>query len=244
MTQNNHIKIHTRAPVSEPSAPQKKRPVLTFPHLSPGKVLPKRSRLPLRKAARSEAGGSRLTFGERLIRNSAVACALLLSLMAARNIDRPWSNRLTQSIRSAVTMQIDWDEGLGKLRFVRALMPDAALVFLNLSDGEGLKTPVEGTLAHSFSEDQPWLEYRCETGSPVLAAQSGTITAAGQGAGGDWIILVQHEEGESMYGYLTSAALQVGQEVEKGGVLGQSSERLYFEWREAGSSVDPSQRLN
>ena len=185
----------------------------------------------------------RLTFGERLIRNSAVACALLLTLMAVRNIDAPWSNRLTQSIRSAVSMRVDWDHTIGRLSFVRALMPDTALVFLNMGEGDALARPVEGTLSHAFSADQPWQEYACEADSPVSCAQAGTVTAVGRGAGSDYIVLVSHEGGESVYGYLASAGVQEGQQVEKGQELGKSSERLYFEWREEGQSVDPADRL-
>lgn len=192
------------------------------------------------RAARS---GPHLTFGERLIRNSAVACALLLTLMAVRNVDKPWSNRLTESIRSAVSMRVDWDNTLGRLSFVRALMPDSALVFLNLSDGETLCAPVEGVLRHAYSADQPWLEYACEADTPVRAAQAGTVRAVGRGAGEDYIVLLEHEQGESVYGYLASTGLQEGQQVNRGDELGKSSQRLYFEWREAGQSVDPGPRL-
>ena len=108
---------------------------------------------------------------------TAVACALLLTLMAVRNIDAPWSNRLTQSIRSAVSMRVDWDHTIGRLSFVRALMPDTALVFLNMGEGDALARPVEGTLSHAFSADQPWQEYACEADSPVSCAAAGTVTA-------------------------------------------------------------------
>ena len=155
----------------------------------------------------------------------------------------PWSNRLTQSIRSAVSMRVDWDHTIGRLSFVRALMPDTALVFLNMGEGDALARPVEGTLSHAFSADQPWQEYACEADSPVSCAQAGTVTAVGRGAGSDYIVLVSHEGGESVYGYLASAGVQEGQQVEKGQELGKSSERLYFEWREEGQSVDPAERL-
>lgn len=207
-----------------------------------GELLHSLRKRPLRRLS-GEKKKPRLSVGERLIRNSAVACALLLTLMAVRNLDTPWSNRITQSIRSAVSMRVDWDETIGRLSFVRALIPDTALVFLNMSDQDALKAPAEGTLRHAFSEDQPYLEYACEAGAPVRAAQAGTVSAVGCGAGGDYIVLMQHEQGESVYGYLASAQVEVGQQLEQGAEVGRSSERLYFEWREEGKSVDPRERL-
>lgn len=232
MTNGEQLKILTRRqPPDSPQPEQKERAARR-------RFLPRRQSAP-----RADKPAPRLTFGERLIRNSAVACALLLTLMAIRNVDAPWSNRLTQSIRSAVSMRLDWDNTLGRLSFVRALMPDTALVFLNMGGDEALHAPVEGDKTHAFSEDQPWLEYACAQDSPVCCAQAGTVTAVGRGAGTDYIVLVSHEGGESVYGYLASACVEAGQALEKGQELGRSSERVYFEWREEGRSVDPGERL-
>ena len=51
-----------------------------------------------------------------------------------RNIHAPWSDAAVDGIRQAVTMRVDWDESIGRLSFVRALVPEAALVSLNLDD--------------------------------------------------------------------------------------------------------------
>lgn len=184
----------------------------------------------------------RLTFGERLIRNAAVACALLLTVMAVRNLHEPWSDRLTAGVRSAITMRVDWDHTLGRLSFVRALVPETALVFLNLGE-DSLGRPAEGPVRHAWSEEQPWLEISSAEGGQVWAAEAGTVSTVGQGASGDWIVLVSHEAGESVYGYLKEAAVKPGQAVARGECLGRSGERLYFEWREEDKSVDPSGRM-
>lgn len=233
MTNGEQLRILTERPQQPPEASSRKRPARL-------RFLQRERKRPASRRVREKP---RLTFGERLIRNSAVACALLLTLMAVRNMDAPWSNRVTQSIRSAISMRIDWDETIGRLSFVRALMPDTALVFLNMGEQESLCAPVEGTLTHAFSEEQPYLEYACDAETPVCAAQAGTVSAVGCGASGDYIVLLEHEEGESVYGYLSCAGVEVGQQVEKGAELGKSGERLYFEWREEGKSVNPEARL-
>ena len=56
-------------------------------------------------------------------------------------------------IESALTMKIDLDESLGKLHFVRRLVPETALVFWNAGASSGLQPPVEGQIEHAWSEN-------------------------------------------------------------------------------------------
>ena len=189
-----------------------------------------------------------LTAGEKLIRNTAIAGAVLLCVLAVRNVNQPWSEAAISGIRQAVTMRVDWDESIGRLSFVRALVPDTALVFLNLSQEADLLPPVNGQITHGYSGEQPWLEYGCAAGAPVLAAADGRVTAAARGMGGDWIVLIEHDGGaETLYGYLAEALVQPGQSVAAGDVIGRAADaadaRLYFELREGYSAADPTARI-
>ena len=104
---------------------------------------------------RARPGKSKLTFGERLLRNTAIACALLLTILAVRNIDQPWSNAAVSGIESALTMRIDLDQSLGKLSFVRSIMPESSLVFLNISGSAPRAARVRGSRA--FVQRRPAL---------------------------------------------------------------------------------------
>lgn len=252
--ETNRLKIHTGfrpeavqaadKAAEQPEKQEKKIRWQSVPHPKQ-----KKSRGParmIRHKAREE--GERLTAGERMIRNTAVACALLLSVMALKNVDQPWSRQATEGIKQAMTMRVDWDETLGQLSFVRALVPETALVFFNLGQGDDLRTPVNGLIGHEFTAQQPWMEYRCKAGEAVYAAFSGRVTAAGQGAGDEWIVLIEDDEGrEAVYGYLAAAYVQVGQTVEAGQQIGAAADkensRVYFEMRENGEAVDPAGRM-
>ena len=199
-------------------------------------------------AGRRRERGEQLTHAERLVRNAALSCALFLSVMAVRNIDQPWSRQATEGIRQAMTMSVDWDETLGELSFVRALVPDTALVFLNLGSGARLSRPVQGDVTHEYTEQQPWMEYRCEGVQPVCAVMAGTVTAVGQGASGDYSVLVNDGEGnEAVYGYLASVCVEEGGKLEAGQQIGTTADenpsRLYFEWKEGGTPVNPAARM-
>ena len=234
--ENSRLKIHTRvrAAQPEPAVPQKQG----------GEKPGARGKRPARRGRPKLA----LTVGEKLIRNTAIAGAVFLCVLAVRNIDQPWSDTAISGIRQAMTMRVDWDESIGRLSFVRALVPETALVFLNLAEKADLLTPVSGSLTHGFSAEQPWLEYAAEPGAPVVASAGGRVTAAAQGMGGDWVVLIEHDGGmETVYGYLASVRVQTGQPVEAGDVIGFAAEepdtRLYFELREDGQPADPNGRF-
>ena len=200
---------------------------------------------PWTRATGRRSNRPRLTFGERLLRNSAVACALLLALLAAKNIDTPWTRAAVDGVERALTMRIDLDESLGRLSFVRNLMPESMLVFFDLS-GEGeLAAPVEGELDKRYDAQRPWLEFACAPGADVTAAEAGTVLAVTQLSGGGWGVLIEHADGlETVSAYLLEPVVQAGEAVERGQVIARSEAgRLYFEARRNGALIDPAELL-
>ena len=237
----SRVTIHTSiVPEPKPAAePEKHIRWRVLPHPAARKP-----RTP--KAARPE--GVRRSPGERLLRNAAVACSLLLTLLALSNLNQPWTEKTVASIRSAISMRIDLDESLGKLHFVRDLVPDAALVFWNMGGGD-MVGPVNGQLSHPYDANQPWLLYQTGGAQPVRASLSGQVVAATQGADGAWTLMIDHENGEqTVYAYVAQPIVKVGQKVSAGDQIGVTSDagdaRLYFELRKAGQPEDPTGRLN
>ena len=210
-----------------------------------GRVSQRAKRSRGRFKSRRRSAKPRLTFGERLLRNSAIACALLLALLAARNIDTPWTRAAVEGVERALTMKIDLDESLGSLSFVRDLMPESMLVFFDLSTQSELAKPVEGTLEKGFSDDQPWVEFSCEPEAAVSAAEAGTVVATTQLSGGGWGVMIEHDNGlESVCAYLLEPEVSAGERVERGQVIARSEAgRVYFEARRAGELIDPAPLL-
>jgi murein DD-endopeptidase MepM/ murein hydrolase activator NlpD len=213
------------------------------------RVLPhpnaKKPRIP--RVPRLNPEGVRRTPGERLLRNAAVACSLLLTLLALSNLNQPWTEQTVASVRNAISMRIDLDESLGKLHFVRDLVPDAALVFWNMGTGDMVK-PVNGQLSHPYDINQPWLLYQTGGTQPVRAALGGQVVAATQNADGAWTLMLNHENSEqTVYAYVAQSIVKVGQEVSAGDQIGVTSDvgdaRLYFELRKDGQPQDPTSRL-
>ena len=184
------------------------------------------------------------THTERLLRNSAVACAVLLGVLTLTNVDQPWAKKAVDGIEQALTMRIDLDDTIGELTFVKDLMPESALVFLNISGKEQLEMPVKGSLSHPWSELQPWLMFTCDSGTAVNAAEDGTITAVSELSDGRKGLIVDHGDGlESVYAYMDTVSAASGDAVLRGQPLGTADGYMYFEWRVSGKAADPTEAL-
>ena len=222
MSENSTLRIHTQIrPETEDTQPPK----------------------PRRVKRRSRGSKAALTQGDRLLRNSAIACALLLGILALGNLRQPWAQKAAEGIERALTMHINLDDSIGELTFVRQIMPESALVFLNVSGNTALSRPCDGALTHPYSTLQPWLAF--EAGNrPVSAVDAGTVTAVSTLSGDTQGILVDHGEGrETLYANLSEVTVQSGDRVARGQRLGACEDGLYFELRQNGESVDPTEAL-
>ena len=229
MSENSTLRIHTQlGPQMDDTQPQSRR------QRRPPKAWKRRERM---------AAGNMPEFGDRLLRNSAIACALLLGILTLGNLKQPWAQKAAESVEKALTMRINLDDSLGELTFVKQIMPESALVFLNVSGQAELARPAEGAVSHAWSSLQPWLMFEAKDG-PVFAAQAGTVTAVSPLSGGRYGLLVDHGQGlESVYAGLDEAAVAAGGEVSRGQQLGTCSQGLYFELRQDGEAIDPTERL-
>ena len=209
-----------------------------------GASIAAQTRAPARRRSRRLRVKARLSFQERLLRNSFLACAVLLGILALGNIQQPWAVRASEGIEQALTMKVDLDQSLGQLSFVRSIMPESALVFFNLSGDHELHAPVQGELSHAYSKSQPWLLFDCASGAPVCAAADGTISAVSPLSDGSYGVLIDHGDGlESVTANLVSVDLQSGDQVLKGGTIGTCGGSVYFELRQGGQSCDPTERM-
>lgn len=199
----------------------------------------------MRHPAMKKRARARLTVGERLLRNASVACAILLAVLTVKNIDLPWARAAISGVESALTMHIDLDESLGRLSFVRAIMPESVLVFLDISNGAELGMPVEGTVEKEYSAERPWLEFTCPEGSSALAVKSGTVAAVTQLSGGGWGVVIDHGSGfTTACAYLTEATVKVGDKVERGDAIGVAGAGwVFFEARSMDESINPTEML-
>ena len=234
MSENGTLRIHAQV---RPAAAGEQKQAAQRPPIR----IEARAR---RRSGRPKRAKARLTQSDRLLRNSAYACALLLGILALGNVNQPWAKKASDSVEQALTMRIDLDESIGALQFVRNLMPESALVFMNLSGKSALARPVNGPLSHAWTELQPWLMFNCGAEAEVGAADAGTVTAVSPMSEGLYGVLVDHGEGvETLYARLSEALVRPGDAVSRGQALGRAGDSVYFEYRKNGESADPAAAL-
>ena len=90
------------------------------------------------------------------------------------------------------------------------------------------------------------------SGTPILAADSGSVILAGQNGGYGNCVMISHGNGRvTLYGHMSSIAVSYGQNVSQGQVIGyvgstgmSTGPHLHFEVRVNGATTDPKSYFN
>lgn len=183
--------------------------------------------------------------GEELIKNLAVASALVLCAIALKRGAVPGAEDFTDAVVASVTDETLLDDRLGKLSFVSTLFPEATLVFGESNDAE-LTLPVHGGMVvHAWNQEEPYMTWRTEN-PRVMSMSDGVVMGVYHGENEERLVQIMGENGLScIYGNLKDAAVQTGERVDAGKVLGTLMEGSDFvlEVRRNGVSVDPASFL-
>jgi hypothetical protein len=182
--------------------------------------------------------------GEQLLKNFAVAAALVLCAVVLRTGAVPPLNDAADVILTAATDQSLLDDQLGKLSFVSTLFPEAVLVF-GESSAE-LAAPVSGGMVmHAWSESEPWMSWRTSA-AVVTASAGGEVIGVYHGIGDERMVQVQGSDGlKCTYGNLAEVSVRTGDSVSAGDVIGMllPGEDFVMEVYKGGKSVDPARYL-
>lgn len=179
--------------------------------------------------------------GEHLLRNMGVAASLLLCAVTLRAGALPELSAATDAVLTAATDDSLLDDQLGRLSFVSALFPEAALVFSAQEDA--LAMPVSGgAVVHAWSQAEPYLSWRAEE-SVVTSASAGEVIGVYHGEGEERLVQVLSADGLScLYGNLAEASVRTGDAVGVGDPIGTllTGADCVFEVRRDGMSIDPA----
>ncbi len=177
-----------------------------------------------------------------LLKNLAVASALVLCAVALRTGAFPSAKDASDVVLTAATDDSLLDDDLGKLSFVSALFPEAVLVFSQQSSA-ALELPVSaGTVIHAWSKAEPYMSWQTNS-MQVKSAADGEVIGVYHGNGDECLVQVMGHDGLScLYGNLESVVVSTGDAVSRGDVLGVllPGEDAVFEVRRDGMSIDPS----
>ena len=179
--------------------------------------------------------------GERLLGNMTVASALLICAVVLRTGALPELSPAADAVLTAATDDSLLDDQLGRLSFVSAMFPEAALVFGAQDDA--LALPVSGgAVVHAWSAQEPWMSWRTGSGA-VTAASAGEVIGVYHGNGDERLVQVLGADGLAcLYGNLGTVSVSTGDEVAAGDPIGtlMTGADAVFEVRRDGVSIDPA----
>lgn len=185
--------------------------------------------------------------GEELLKNMAVAAALVLCAITLRSGALPQATDATDAVMTAVTGDTLLDDQLGKLSFVSALFPEATLVFGQTGPEESLALPVSGgAVVHAWSEEEPYMAWRA-SGAQITSSMDGEVIGVYHGNGEERLVQVLRDDGLScLYGNLGEVSVSMGDAVSVGDAIGTLMPGADFvmEVRRDGYSIDPAALLN
>jgi murein DD-endopeptidase MepM/ murein hydrolase activator NlpD len=117
------------------------------------------------------------------------------------------------------------------------------------ADSARLAMPVEGTIIRAYSRGRnEGIDIAAPAGTPVRAADDGTVAAITQDTDGASIVVVRHADNLlTVYVNITDLAVQKDQQVSRGQTIARippgDPSYLHFETREGLQSVDPANYL-
>lgn len=176
---------------------------------------------------------------DKLIRNLAVAGGLLLVVVAVKNAGIPESQSVFSALQASVNA--DWDESVGKLSFVSALLPEGLQEVWNAQDNVAVYAPIAGQTVKTWTAQEPYIEVAGSV-TDVRAVADGEIMSVAHGMDEERIVRIRHDDGtESVYGNLLVCYREVGDRVTTGDIFARvpENEPLAFELRKNGRSIDP-----
>lgn len=185
--------------------------------------------------------------GESFLKNLGVSAALVLCAVTLRSGAIPSASDAAEVVLTAATDDSLLDDQLGKLSFVSALFPEAALVFSESLSSESVSLSVSSEdVVHTWSQAEPYLSWR--TGEQtVVSASSGEVIGVYHGNGDECLVQVMGTDGLAcLYGNLAKASVKTGDSVSTGDTLGVllPGAECVLEIRRDGISIDPALYLN
>ena len=176
---------------------------------------------------------------DRLVRNMAVVGCLVLVVTAVRNSSLPVSKSVFEAVQASAGMQ--WDESLGKLSFVNAVLPVEIQEVWQETKSMVVSMPVDGKVVHAWSETEPFLLIEGER-PDVYSVMAGEVMSVSHGMNEEKIVRIRHEDGsEAIYGNMEKCSVEAGDHIFAGTQIGVliPGQALAFELRMNGKTAQP-----
>ena len=196
-----------------------------------------KSRISFIKKAGEEKDESK-TYKDLLIKTGICAC-IALTLLLVRNINSPFTNQVSDGIKTAINSDTDLEKELGRLKFVENIFGSEPV--LSEIKGDDDIYPVEGKVIKKFGqEDSKGIAIETALSAPVVAAAAGSVAQVGKTEDGIPYLKIAVGENIEMQYTGVIARVKSKAKVARGEILGTlKGNTLTLEVYKDGVAVDP-----
>ena len=174
----------------------------------------------------------------RLLRNTSFFAAGFLCLGVCAWIASSHPQK-AKAVMNHLSSGFEYDETLGRLQLVSNMLPESAMVFMDMPVSADFQAPAQAQLTHTWSQQEPWLEYACS--GDITACADGEVMTIIKNHAGTYTMRILHDQGyESIYSGLQTVHSDEHAAVAAGQVIGVSADTAAFELRKDGVSVLPA----
>ena len=193
----------------------------------------------------------------------AVSVLLALIVLLLNYIQLPLTQTIVGHVRTALTQEFDLDETLGKLKFVREILPDEIkAVFGEKSQNIIFIPPVGGEVVHTFGEQitlpvtgkvygNQGIDIETSQNAPLYACADGVVAAVEQHEVYGSSLWLDHGDGIfTFYGRCGEIEVKKGDRVRRGQKIGAVSTPndeqpiLHFQIWKDGKAENPLEWIN
>ncbi len=161
-----------------------------------------------------------------------ICAAVALCCLLLRFLPGQWTSDTRFALHSLFTYDLEFDESLGRLKFVQALFPGVTAVF---GTDVALYYPVDGILQTAYGEDgQKHVVFKGEAGASVKAVADGRVIKRGvHSVYGNYLLIEHASDMVTIYYGLGYSILEKGAQVMGGDTIAtlMDSGELIFELR-------------
>lgn len=173
-----------------------------------------------------------------------ICAAIAIACLLLRFVPGQWTSDTRQALHALFTYDLEFDESLGRLKFVQALFPGVTAVF---GTDVALDYPVDGILQSAFGEEgREHVVFKAEAGASVKAVADGRVIKRGvHPEYGNYLMLEHAGNMVTIYYNLGYSILEKGDEVTGGQTIGTltDSGELIFELRIDDAAQNPMRHL-
>jgi len=197
-----------------------------------------------RRGVKHKKSGETPPFLSTLQGQVSVCVGVILLALAVKAVDAPAAQSVSAAVSDAVTMEVDVDQDVGRLRFVQNLFPETVAVWFSQSAPEVLYAPMDGRVEKRFDKNYPGIGISSQS-PEVYACEKGRVKSIVQDETGAYTVTLVHRgELETVYARLGQVLVKEGDKVSSGDVIAAAGKtgnqfELFLQVLSDGTAIDP-----